>query len=534
MKPRSGASAMEWFTFLRGLLGWDRPSILQVNVPDLDVSLRVDKPFGDVESSQDLVKAAEGDQEALAKTVHEEHAAAENLVARCMEMLEKSSDWGEVVAEWALPTEHGRELSATPAVSRVVTAHQGDAEDRPVTASSTAVSTRSTMSQMNGHRPVGLAWKRYDRLEWVHGANEKSMYGSIGMEKFHDLELRPKQHYPTSTRSHDGEQLTEPPPVEGFLVRLTSQKGAEQKMGKLFYKRLYFSTHSQYLVFNRPGQADPPPPPSMPLKEGTSEVPGAHEIAEKVPLIFAVNPFPLQDSQISWLNVDDEVRSEDEVREHDENAFDEDERKINLLLKCDGLINLTQVTSVRNIRRGATPADRNVEDGPEVDFHDQEEDDDTRHEDGTTNQLDDERTFEVVLKNGLVIRLQASGPYTTRYLSLANNSYRPSTNSPAANGKSASALSSNTGPSAAPPTSPSSNPCAAKTLTCSRSTKSKKPTWGNSPTNGKSVKPSHHHSCTICAALAAVAQSCFRDSCSESRACMLASVVSTSYWRMDI
>ena len=111
------------------------------------------------------------------------------------------------------------------------------------------------------------------------------------------------------------------------------------------------------------------------------------------------------------MNVGDPPKTEEQLREYDEIAFDEDERKINTLLKCDGLINLTQVTAVRDIQRGATPADNNVDEGPDVDFHDQEEDDNTRHDDGTTTELDDERTFEIVLRNGLVVRLQVSHPY---------------------------------------------------------------------------------------------------------------------------
>jgi hypothetical protein len=31
----------------------------------------------------------------------------------------------------------------------------------------------------------------------------------------------------------------EPAPIEGFLVRLTSQKGMHQRMNKMFFKRLY-------------------------------------------------------------------------------------------------------------------------------------------------------------------------------------------------------------------------------------------------------------------------------------------------------
>ena len=46
LRPRSSASSVEWYTFLRGVLGRKRPQILQVNVPDLSVSLQLDDPFG--------------------------------------------------------------------------------------------------------------------------------------------------------------------------------------------------------------------------------------------------------------------------------------------------------------------------------------------------------------------------------------------------------------------------------------------------------------------------------------------------------
>lgn len=412
MKPRSGASAMEWFTFLRSLLGSDRPSLLQVNIPDLSVSLRLDHPFENLEDSQNLIKASQGDEEALAKTIQAEQAAAQNLVVRCVGMLEKSPDWGSIIDEWAMPTDIGAKANGSAEVSRVNT-NVTPALARPVTAGS-ANSKRSTISQMNGHRPVGLAWKRYDRLEWVHGANEKSMYGTIGMEKFHELELRPKQHYPTSVHNRQGETLIEPPPIEGFLIRLTSQKGTEQKLGKLFFKRLYFSTHSQFLVFNRPAQADPPPPPKLPMTETSHKIPSAHEIAETVPLIYAINPYPLHDSQIAWLDDEDTESSPESILRHDTDALDENERKINLILKSDGLINLTNVISVRKVLRGATPADETIDQGSDSDVDFNQDVEDSHHDDGTTQQMDDARTFELVLANGLIIRLQAYDK-TTRH-----------------------------------------------------------------------------------------------------------------------
>jgi hypothetical protein len=73
--------------------------------------------------------------------------------------------------------------------------------------------------------------------------------------------------------------------------------------------------------------------------------------------------------------------------------------------QADGYVDLCRVTDVRIIQRGTSPADRNIGEGPAVDF--QHEPTDSRRDDGDTGEFDDDRTFEIVLGNGLVIRLQA-------------------------------------------------------------------------------------------------------------------------------
>jgi hypothetical protein len=195
---------------LRGVLGLHRPRSLQINIPDLSVSLRLDNPFEELQSSEILEKAADGDEAAIAKAMQAERAIASKIIDRCLEMLAQNSEWDEVLETW-------------------------------------------------GHKSkIGLAWKRYDRLEWVHGINEHKMYGTMALQRTHELELRPKQHYPVNVKMADGETMQEPAPVEGFLIRLTSQKGNDQKFGKLFYKRLYFSTQNNYLLFLRPAKAKCP------------------------------------------------------------------------------------------------------------------------------------------------------------------------------------------------------------------------------------------------------------------------------------
>ncbi len=353
LKPRSSANAVEWYTFLRNVLGWRRATELQVSIPDLEVSLHIKNPFERLEASRQRALAVHEDDEAYKRTELEEQAVAGNIVKRCLEMLERSPEWGDVVSAW-----------------------------------------------LKNER-IGLAWKRYDRLEWVHGVNERKMYGAMAMLRLYELELRLKQHYPTTVPSRTRDVLTEPPPVEGFLVRLTSQRGAYKRFGRLFFKRLYFSTHNQLLVFSRPARAVPPAPSDLPLPENNN-IPSESQIAAKIPLVYTVHPYPVENGEVTWLS-DGSVTGE-ELRRRDQEASDESDRKFNLLYNCDGFVSLFNVERVRDVVRGAAPADANVEEGSDVDFDVEVQD--TLQDDGATKSFDDERTFELVMKNGLVMRLQ--------------------------------------------------------------------------------------------------------------------------------
>jgi hypothetical protein len=140
MQARTASNAVEWYTFLRNVMGWRRSDELQINIPDMSVSLRISDPFRNLEASQNQAQeATESDnEEAILKTMQEEQAVAESLIKRCLAQLEDSSEWADVLQSW-----------------------------------------------MTNQR-IGLAWKRYDRLEWLHGANERKMYGTIAMVRsFH-------------------------------------------------------------------------------------------------------------------------------------------------------------------------------------------------------------------------------------------------------------------------------------------------------------------------------------------------------------
>ncbi|EXJ54006.1 hypothetical protein A1O7_09343 [Cladophialophora yegresii CBS 114405] len=356
MRPISMAHSVEWYTFLRDALGLERPTTLQVNVPDLDLTLRLDNPFEGLETAG--LEAAD-EESALARTVAEEKAVSGRIISRCLEMLERDPEWSDVLHVW-------REAAK-----------------------------------------MGLAWKRYDRLEWVYGANEQKMYGTMAMTRSHNLELRPKQHYPTTSYGRKGVSHVEPAPIEGFLIRLTSQKGVHKRMGKAFFKRLYFSTHNQFLVFNRPAKATPPHPPRL-ATIGGSNVPSAHEIVEKTPMMYDIEPYKLQNGEISWLS----SGNPDHLQQHDRDAVEEARRNVANIADADGYVNMCNIRKVRTIKWGASPVDESLETGSssDVDFH--QDVSDTREEDGSTKEIDDDRVFELLLDNGLVIRLQAYSKQT--------------------------------------------------------------------------------------------------------------------------
>lgn len=344
-RPRSPASSVEWYTFLNYTLGWQSPPRLRLHVPDLDVTLELDNPLNDADVLKHPIEGPENEPGDPA--VVGDGEVARDIISQALKML-THSDFQDILDTWA---EHGER--------------------------------------------IGLAWKRYDRLEWVHGANEERMYGSMAMQKTHDLELRPKKHYPTDVpRSLGEDHLVEPTPIEGFLVRQTSQKGRGKRFGKTFFKRLYFSTHNHFLCFSTPGKALPPKPPEL-LKTAEGSLPQAAEIAKQIPLIYSVDPFPIHDGQISWTSESNSKRK----KLFDQLAYEESERSIRLLLEAEGYINLCHVVRVHRLKsKSAAPPEQGVTIS----------NDDSDEEAEDENQTEDEvRTFEILLNNGLRVRLQA-------------------------------------------------------------------------------------------------------------------------------
>ncbi|KAF8457569.1 Pleckstrin homology domain-containing protein [Kalaharituber pfeilii] len=348
LRPRCSSSSIEWYTFLRKALGWQRPESLQIVVPYLEVTLTIGNPFDKVEQK---IAETNGNTE-VGALLQEEQAIAGDLIMKSMDMLRKCHQWDGLLDKWMR-------------------------EER-----------------------MGLAWRKYDRLEWIHGVNEQRMYGTIGMQRTHVLELRPKIHYPTETKVASGEKMIEPAPVEGFLVRLSRGTGRHRQYPNLYFaKRYYWSVHDNLLCFCRPARALPPAPPKLNVHDGV--VPPTSQLIDKIPIIYGVAPYELDaHSEIEWLKTGNMEYQE----RRDLDAYNEAERKVNTLLRAEGFIDLTKVEKVQLIRKDAADEapDQSVE-SPVTD---------TIWEDGATDETYHEKVFKLVLTNGLDVKFQTHDKQT--------------------------------------------------------------------------------------------------------------------------
>ncbi|EFE41562.1 PH domain protein [Trichophyton verrucosum HKI 0517] len=346
MRARAAAHSVEWYTFIRKVLGWKQPSSLFVHAPDLDVSLVLQNPFE--RFAKDNYDENEG---TLLNSMGEEQAVSTGIIRTCMDTLTECSEWSQILDIW------------------------------------------------KKSEKMGLAWRRYDRIEWIQGGNEERMYGTMAMRTSHDLELRPKRHYPTSTAVEPSEPLMEEPsPIEGFLILLTSQQGTHRRWGKNFSKRLYFYSEDQYLCFCKPTKASIPPAPKRPSvpEAGSSTAP---ETIRGTPVMYTVDPYPVKNGQISWLH---DGGNKSYARYCDQAAYTENRRNTNNLSQTEGYFNLGRVTEIRTVSETeSTGTQRNGTNlGTQRSIT-------NRATTSSFSHSDNDHVFELELDDGLVVRLRA-------------------------------------------------------------------------------------------------------------------------------
>ncbi|KAG5358187.1 Meiotically up-regulated gene 56 protein [Yarrowia sp. B02] len=366
LRARSAYSSIRWFAFFSEILGARRDKEMHVRVPDLAVVVTVRVSWRKFRLIDEYI--------------------SRNLMAT--------------------KSKSGAVLTAR--------AHQYITE-KALKALADNPRFKTTVEDWVKNKRVGLGWRRYDRLEWVQGFGEQELHGSWALNRTHDLELRVKEHYGDKI-TIKGEELVEPTPIEGHLVRLKSwnnQLGTfskKQGIGKLLYKNLYFSTHDYFLFFAKPGNAILPlPDEDLKCQESYNE--------EQREWVYEIAPFKSEEGTgqmkgtpiIKWLKPG---ITESEFQKRDSIALHNMQRRAAQIIKADGFINLLEVTEVRATKRQDSidsnigNADNNVDfDGSRI-LHGQ-----TSlglgGEDGQVDSFDEHKTFELVMENGLIVRLQA-------------------------------------------------------------------------------------------------------------------------------
>ncbi|CAJ0837130.1 4106_t:CDS:2, partial [Entrophospora sp. SA101] len=220
-----------------------------------------------------------------------------------------------------------------------------------------------------------LCWKRYDRLEWIY--KEENQFNILTctqfIERTHQLQLRPTVHYPTIAKLPNGNIINEPPPVEGYLIRITNNKCKTIRS-----KKLYFSSHNHHLFYMIPFSTSQPQAPVMESNESSSN--------NTQPLTYAVTP-----------HLDENFENRDLFIEEDM------KRRIKQIVCGKGFIDLMEVVEVKkssynkNSKSIANEESNNISPPPK-------ETDDYYESEGSP--------FELILKNGRSIKLKTYSNWT--------------------------------------------------------------------------------------------------------------------------
>lgn len=171
-----------------------------------------------------------------------------------------------------------------------------------------------------------FCFRYYDRLEWIVDDSELFYLQNQLFKTTFVLEIRDMINYKRMLKVDN--QSFAPLPIEGFLSRLSDINGAEKGL-KSFYKLLYFYTCDNLLYFTRYYMAILPESEILLDKNTNREMAiyGAYNLDEN--------------DHIPWFRQDFKV--------WDKIAFKEFERKSQLILKADNVIDLNHVVSIRPI-----------------------------------------------------------------------------------------------------------------------------------------------------------------------------------------
>jgi hypothetical protein len=225
--------------------------------------------------------------------------------------------------------ESGYSVEYCPLIQHLKTFIQGELKER---------NTTSVSDYIKCINQPWFCYKKYDRLEWVVNNSEVFYIQNMLLKNSYTLEVREMGHTPIEVMSGT-KTLQEPTPIEGFLSRITNMSGKQGSFFRSFHKVLYFHTSDNLLFFATYYKATPPSPENEFLESDTN----FDDISNKLPEIYEHCPFPLDENDhIPWLN-------SDRFEHNDRLACGEFDRRVQQIIKAEGLINLSLVKDVTPI-----------------------------------------------------------------------------------------------------------------------------------------------------------------------------------------
>ncbi|ODV91787.1 hypothetical protein CANCADRAFT_30113 [Tortispora caseinolytica NRRL Y-17796] len=286
LKHTSPAVCIEWYAFFSEVLGWKPKPEFFIAVPDIDLTLRI------------------------------------KLSRKKFRKFFKPSKHSE----------HGESDFTSYLINRVL-AHV-----------SRLPQFESAVKTFLLKESVGLAWKRFDCLEWVYGPFSERILGTRALREQYNLELRARVHYPTCISSHDV-ALLEPSPIEGFVVCISKAQAKNSILREVFMHKQYMFTADGFICFAQAKHALPPLPESLLNDYNALTI---EDVANRVQPENAVDWCPLnQSGDIEWY----EHRHESETSA--ETAYDMDNkvraeknRRLAQILNVSAFIDSTEVTAI--------------------------------------------------------------------------------------------------------------------------------------------------------------------------------------------
>lgn len=295
LRTRSTHTALQWLAFFSGIIGVNPTNELKIGVPDLNVVVHMDLSF------EEYLK------------ITEQAMKDEKLVT----------------------LDHLKSVASSPSVFRehilrIILDHLMQIE---------SLKQQIIERWIDPEIKIGLAWRRYDRLEWAFTSDDIFIQTSWAMLQTYDIEVHPKLPQ-CRTVVIDGTQVDEPPAIEGFLSRITTWTGDKKKS---FFKRQYWHTNDNLLFYTRPIRALPPHPSLSVGHLDMRDESQVKKFTKNLPLYYEAAPFETDDEgNVRWLDGDLE-----NFQIHDQAAANEIYRRVSTISRCDGVIDLCRVVSIR-------------------------------------------------------------------------------------------------------------------------------------------------------------------------------------------